>query len=172
MPDTTYSVAELRAQLVASKSARQQFLSNSWRLDAEAPCCEWPFWRDPQGYGRVRLADGVHRTAQWVVCYLRHGPPPEPDWQAAHSCHNSGCVNGGHLRWLPPIENIRESVARGAHAHGERHARAKMTEALVREARALWDGGTVTLRALCAKYGLGVGPMHRLVTRKNWRNVR
>ena len=36
---------------------------------------------------------------------LRCGPPPSPEYHAAHKCHNRVCVNPEHGEWQTPDEN-------------------------------------------------------------------
>ena len=68
-------------------------------------CLEWTTYKDPKGYGRIRVGDRmvqVHRYAWERV----NGPIPDGMW-IDHLCHNRACVNVGHLRLADPTENAR-----------------------------------------------------------------
>lgn len=67
-------------------------------------CVIWPFCRAQNGYPQVGKAKV---TVTRIMCERRHGPPPTPRHQAAHSCNNghNGCVNQWHLDWKTPAEN-------------------------------------------------------------------
>jgi len=99
-----------------------QFLNSLFDHQGEE-CVTWPFSRTPQGYGQTFFCAevmGAHR----VMCILKHGEPPTPDHQAAHSCGKGrdGCVNPKHLRWATPKENIADKFGphgwRLLHANG------------------------------------------------------
>lgn len=74
-------------------------------------CLPWPFGRNENGYGQVSYYGRITK-ANRVMCILAHGQPPEPRYQAAHSCGNGhlGCVNPKHLSWKTPSQNTREFV--------------------------------------------------------------
>jgi predicted XRE-type DNA-binding protein len=73
-------------------------------------CLIWPFAKY-DNYGSARLASGI-KGIHRAICTVKHGPPPTPQHQAAHSCHVKGCVNGRHIHWLTPAENMQENGPR------------------------------------------------------------
>lgn len=68
-------------------------------------CLIWPLSRAQNGYPACGSGNAIrpHR----IMCEHRHGPPPSPAHQAAHSCGKGhlGCVNPWHLNWKTPSEN-------------------------------------------------------------------
>lgn len=94
-------------------------------------CLIWPFTRC-RGYGQFGFK-GKNHYAHRFMCELRHGPPPSPDHEAAHSCGrgHEGCVNPSHLSWKTRSENLRDSALHGTQArntHGTQ-GRVSMGEA-------------------------------------------
>lgn len=160
----TDTPAELRKQL----PTRDTFIRAA-AAAPEGPCIIWPYYKDGKGYGHTRFA-GVRHTAQWVSCFLRHGPPPKGA-QAAHLCHTNSCCNGAHLEWQTPAENMAASVALGRHAHGERNAKAKLTEEEVVQLRRDYATGNYSQRELGAAYGISGPNAHQIIHRRHWRHV-
>lgn len=86
-------------------------------------CIVWPYSK-----GRAMMfRAGRHTTVSRIVCEEEHGPPPTPDYEAAHSCGNGheGCVTKGHLSWKTAIENAADRHLHGTTARGDRHGRTK-----------------------------------------------
>lgn len=133
-------------------------------------CLIWPFHRMDNGYATRRRGVGsklVHRQA----CEERHGPPPDPDLLALHSCGNGhlGCVNPKHLRWGTRKDNGQDAVVLGEIAFGERHYAAKKTAAQVREIRAL--RGVMRNKDVAAKYGIGSSHVSAIWAGRMWRRA-
>lgn len=100
-------------------------------------CLIWPFARYENGYGAIRHQDR-QTIAHRVMCKLAHGNPPEPWFEASHTCENghNGCVNPRHLVWETHYDNHQRRAGRVGPATGERHPRAKLTDEQVRAIRA------------------------------------
>lgn len=75
------------------------------------PCIEWPFGRDRDGYGQVKVKRRTKR-AHRVALEKKLGRPLRPDEKALHLCHNRGCVNPNHLAPGTTAENNRQAAAR------------------------------------------------------------
>lgn len=72
-------------------------------------CLPWPKSKS-RGYGQVATGHSKVEKAHRVMCELVYGPPPTPGLEAAHSCHNRGCVNPDHLSWETRPDNQNQSV--------------------------------------------------------------
>ncbi len=53
---------------------------------------------------------GQKEFAHRLVCWARHGPPPEEgNIDACHKCHNKKCLNPWHLDWKAHPVNVQDS---------------------------------------------------------------
>lgn len=78
-------------------------------------CIIFPFYRAPEGYGRLNLDCGNFVGAHFYACEIRNGARPSPEHEARHSCGNGhkGCVNGNHLKWGTRKQNVRDAIEHG-----------------------------------------------------------
>ena len=129
------------------------------------PCLIWPFGGNGNGYGRIQY-EGTSRYPHRVMCQLTHGPAPSRGYQAAHKCGNRECVNPEHLRWLDQSGNEIDKVAHGRDNRGEKHPLATLTEADVRQIRAL--AGSLTHREIGRRFGVGSTAVCRILNRTRW----
>jgi hypothetical protein len=115
-------------------------------------CLIWPFAKDG-GYGRIWI-DGKVQVVSRVVCEAVHGVAPTPHHDAAHSCGNGalGCVTKGHLSWKTRKENMNDAIGHGTTLHGQRNARAKLTEPEVAEIRRM--KGDFFQREIADRFGV------------------
>ena len=90
-------------------------------------CLIWPFGRMPAGYCPVRV-EGKQSYAHVEMCILAHGPKPEGNYEAAHSCGRRDCVNPKHLRWATPLENSADKFVHGTVLRGTGVTNSKLTE--------------------------------------------
>lgn len=128
-------------------------------------CLFWPYAKDVNGYGQLRV-NGKTSYVTRVVCEMVHGNAPTPKHQAAHSCGmgHKGCCNPSHLRW---------DTVRGNHADKKRHGTYRapplcnvLSEEQVREIRKIGD--RMTHRELAEKYGVGHSAINCIINRKTW----
>lgn len=133
-------------------------------------CIRWPFEIGRYGYGTVKN-NGKRRVASRVMCEEAHGPAPDPDMDAAHSCGNGqqACMNPKHLSWKTRIGNVADAVAHGTWNHGESVPQSKLTEEMVREIRSL--AGTLDQYEIAARFGVNQAQISRIIRRKAWASV-
>lgn len=76
-------------------------------------CLIWPYSRDGHGYGQL-FRGGKNFTVSRLVCIEINGPPPGPDYDAAHTCDNGhlGCVAKRHMVWKTHAENMLDLVGK------------------------------------------------------------
>lgn len=135
-----------------------------WIRDVALPyqgddCLTWPFARNPTGYGATFRAGRtvyIHR----IICEEVNGPPPEPRYQASHSCGSGhlGCVNPKHLRWKTPGEN---------QAEGPAHPRYKLTPRVATAIRHLKEKMKPHEIAEC--FGVTEATVRKVLAFKTWK---
>ena len=101
------------------------------------PCWLWTGYA-PKGYGRVWL-NGRNERAHRAAWIMANGPIPN-DLLVLHRCDTTLCVNVGHLFLGTHIDNVEDCIRKGRRKQGdhkgERHAKAKFTNADILEIRA------------------------------------
>jgi hypothetical protein len=132
------------------------------------------------GYGilsvkhRSRAPLKAHRVS-WEI---HHGPIPG-NMHVLHTCDQRLCVNPDHL-WLGTnADNTADRVSKGRtrtwatdrERLGSSHPRAKLTEAIVLESRALWRSGEETSVSLAKRHGVAQATMHAALTGQTWGHV-
>lgn len=128
-------------------------------------CLIWPFARGRTGYAML-WQDGQMRYVSRLVCEHTHGPAPDLD--AAHSCGcgRDGCVTRRHLSWKTRTENETDKLEHGTHNRGERHGMSKLTDADVRQIRAL--RGYLPQHAIGGMFGISRVAVCEIHTGKKW----
>lgn len=132
-------------------------------------CIIWPF--SPGSNGRpngITLSDGKRHLIPRVVCEIKHGPPPSPDHEAAHSCGkgNAGCINWAHLRWATHKENEQDKVIHGTVIRGEKYPHALITNAQAEEIRTMYKTTNLLQREIGALFGLKQSEVSKIVRNK------
>jgi hypothetical protein len=131
-------------------------------------CLVWPRPHRPDGYSAFNVSGNtvyVHRLS--FIIFV--GNPRNS--LVLHKCDNRSCYSPRHLFLGSQNDNKQDAVAKKRHAHGETHARHKLTEKQVREIRSLHSQGGWTLRRLAQKYCVSNGAIQNLLNGKNWRHI-
>lgn len=110
---------------VKKQGAGKRFLEELLAAPPTDECVEWPFNKDPKGYGRCWW-EGRQHGAHRVVLTLTVGPCPD-GMEACHNCGNPLCVNPTHLRWDTRKNNHADKVLHGTKLTGEQKPQAKLT---------------------------------------------
>lgn len=123
-------------------SAKKKQTSREWlhaHVNYNGPdCLIWPFSRQPTGYGAFSDRSTGERETHYAhryMCELVNGAPPDPIYEAAHSCGrgNDGCVDPRHLSWKTISENARDCRAHGTEKRNRWGWKGKMTRRQVDE---------------------------------------
>lgn len=78
------------------------------------------------------------------------------------------CNRLDNLQWGTPTENAADRIAHGTVPRGEQHGGAKLTAAIVRDARAAVIAGELTAIEAAQRYGMSVVAMRYALTGHTW----
>lgn len=129
-------------------------------------CLTWPYIKE-HGYGVIAKNKRM-KVVSRLLCEEINGPPPSPEYDAAHSCGNGtkGCVTKKHLSWKTKVENCADKLTHGTHNRGERHGNSKLTESQVVEIISL--NGKETKAATARRFGISPQTVSKIHRRERW----
>lgn len=153
--------------LDASRGDVQRFFRDVVLAYEGHDCLFWPFSKYTDGCGKIQHGGRTQRVPR-LVCEHVNGPPPTPKHQAAHSCGNGhlACVTRRHLSWKTGKENQADRLLHGTDAVGEKNAFAKLTDADVRQIRAL--RGALFQREIAEQFGVSQSCVSLIHHGKTW----
>lgn len=151
------------------------------------PCWLWVGSKTIGRYGNFKIKKrpyGAHR----VSFFIHRGRNPEPGMVIMHLCDNMQCVRAdGHLEENTHLNNVRDAVQKGRlqsgdiHfsrrnneivARGERHANARITDAIVIEARQRYmQDRTLSTIKLAKEYNVCEETMRRAIMGIGWKHI-
>lgn len=137
-------------------------------------CWPWIGARFKEGYGafRVTWATGARTLRAHRVAYiLAHGSVPNSE-VVRHTCDNPPCCNPKHLIPGTQLDNTadRKERMRCDHVRGERHPRAKLTQAQVDEIRRRLDAGE-SQEALAEEFDVHPTTISNIGNDKTWTGI-
>ncbi len=174
----------------ACQNSAEPLPERFWKLVQKSEGC-W-LWQghinSKNGYGIISIgpkgnAKGyrVHRVA-WE---LTHGAIPE-NLLVCHHCDVPTCVNPEHLFLGTHKDNMADKTAKGRTpkgdnhparrhperlARGEKHYRAKVTEAVVLNMRQRYASKEATIAELAAESGLSCYGVQDIIKRRSWSHI-
>lgn len=136
----------------------EEILSNT-KLDPATGCRIWLGGKFAGGYGCIWWQGKpceVHR----VVWALIHGDPGALD--VLHTCDNRACCEFAHLFLGTQQDNNKDCDTKGRRYH-------KLTEAQVREIRALLARGCASQGQLSKRYGVSRQTLSNIARNRYWK---
>jgi len=129
-------------------------------------CWVWQKQKDKDGYGTMRLK-GRSSVKAHRFAYSVFVGPLEPGKMVCHKCDTPSCVNPDHLFLGTALENKRDCVDKNRHLRGERHHKAKLSEADVLNIR----NSDISGAELARRYGVTKENIYAIKSGKIWREV-
>lgn len=129
-------------------------------------CLLWPFGHSKGGYPQIWL-NRQKRYVHRLVCEAHNGPPPDPNYETAHSCGNKSCVAKAHLSWKTHVENEADKVAHGTRLVGGAHSMARLSQSDISTIRAL--AGKVKQDELAARFGVTQAHISNIIRGQRWK---
>lgn len=131
-------------------------------------CLAWPYGCD-RGYAQMwNTRTGKTASVSRLVCEEENGPPPTPEYEAAHSCGKGhlACVTKRHLSWKTPFDNSNDRVAHGTLPRGSLIGTSKLTESQVREIKRMQ--GLKSHREIAEEFGVSRAHISRIIKGVSW----
>ena len=124
---------------------------------------------DKDGYRRLVMCTNGHRLSRRIaalVCTAFHGPRP-PNHVVRHldGSRTNDCAT--NLAWGTQAENIADKDRHGTAQRGERHGRAKLTAAAVRDIRSCG----LPARVMAQRYNVAPVTIYAVRSRRLWAHV-
>jgi hypothetical protein len=125
---------------------------------------------DQDGYPRVCLSlngKKVRVSIHRLVCRAFHGPPNILHDEVAHLYGARANARADNLKWVSKVENHAHKRVHGTHQAGEKHPRAKLTEANVAAIR----HASASYGILAERYGVSKHTIGDIKLGKRWGSV-
>lgn len=135
---------------------------------SESGCLIWVGAKDKDGYG-VRGSRIGEKRAHRYAYVSKNGPIPSGQ-VVRHTCDTPACCEPSHLVLGTHAQNIQDKVARNRQARGQDAGRAKLTEEMVREIRALYASGK-TQTQIASVFPVTQSSVSLIVSRKQWAHI-
>lgn len=170
---TIYAIDELGGVwTLREKRPGADYRQGGWVIGTEWRPMKTTYTR--KGYGVVGFKLPGKKTVMHMVSRLVLlafvGPPPEGCDDAAHWDGDPSNNRLPNLRWATHTENEADKLRHGRRICGERHPRAKLTEAVVASIRRQLESGARVID-LARKYQIDPKTVQDIKRRKIWKMV-
>lgn len=135
---------------------------------AKGECIEWTGAVTRDGHGILQLDGRTMHAHRAAMILAGHQIPP--GMVVRHTCDNPRCVRIEHLALGTHADNVRDRVARGRSAAGERNGRAKLTRPQVDEIRKRLRDGRESKTAIAAAYQIDRRAVYQIEHGLTWRS--
>ena len=138
----------------------------------EKDCAIWTGSPDHQGYGKTsRMIDGKQVTIRpHRAVYELYFGSVDPSMGVLHKCDNPLCCNILHLFAGSQLDNIRDKVAKGRQARGEKNNHAKLTSKQVIKIKRLIKKG-LYLVDIATRYKVTTTAISEIKAGRTWKHI-
>jgi hypothetical protein len=167
----------MRGEYTKKRTEADRFWEKVRKTEA---CWLWIGGKVPLGYGYMALRRNLKTVYMRVHRFsweLHFGPIPE-GLEVCHNCpggDNPACVNPAHLFLGAHRDNMKDMARKGRtnsrKISGENNHGAKLTEALVREARQLYAKGDLSFRKIARRFHVSYSAIKAAIKGQNWKHI-
>lgn len=156
--------------MIYTEEQKNRFWSKVQKGDKKE-CWPWMGAKKPKGYGNVRI-NKAYLNAHRVAWEMTHFDIPE-GYIVCHACDNPSCCNPDHLMLGTIAANSADMIAKGRantfknRPRGERHGRAKITQAIADKIRSEYLGGSFQ-KDIGKKYGIAQTSVSMIIRNERW----
>ena len=133
-------------------------------------CVVFTGYRNPQGYGRIRV-EGRGKLTHRVIWEYHRGQVPKGH-DVCHSCDNPSCVNIDHLFLGTRDDNMKDAARKGRVRKGVAHHNAKLTGEDVLSIRERAASGQRSLRGIARDYGVAYATVYDVISGATWSHIK
>ncbi len=153
-----------------SDASMQRFICEASRK-SETGCWEWSLAKGAGGYGVQYFRGKTHKAHRmsWTVF---KGQIPE-GVLVCHQCDNPQCVNPSHLFLGSHADNRADAVAKNRvfRPIGVLAPACILSERVVRNMRATYASGRVTMKQIAERFRCSVPNVYRIISRQTWKHI-
>jgi hypothetical protein len=132
-------------------------------IDDANGCHIWTACRNKAGYGMFGIEGRIY-LAHRLAWEWENGPIPD-SMHVCHACDVPACVNTSHLFLGTQADNMADKVRKGRDLRGERHCRAKLSAAQVRQIRSIIN---MTHKEIALLFGVSRSAITRIRNFTYW----
>ena len=132
-------------------------------------CWEWEGYKNPAGYGQVRLEGKLWLVHRYVLASILK-EDFLPNCIVWHTCDNPACCRPSHLRSGTHTQNMVDATLKHRINAGSKNYGAKLTEEAVKYIREAYLKGT-SQAELGRLFNVNRSCIHKIVTRSHWSHI-
>jgi hypothetical protein len=137
------------------------------KVPTDTGCLEWMLYRNPAGYGQIRVNYKLWLVPRFV--YTKCVADIPEGLIIMHTCDNPSCINPEHLRLGTHAQNQRDKMYKGRGNAGVQNGQAKLTLEQVERIRQLHSIEGRSLASIGREYHVGRSCIFKIVHKLHWR---
>lgn len=132
-------------------------------------CWLWQGAISDNGYGTIYTGSRYRRVHR--VSYETFVGLIPPGKNICHRCDVRHCINPDHLFAGTQVENLADAKRKGRHTHGDSHPMVRLSEADIKQIRAIYSAGKRNQYELASDFGVRQQTISKIVTGARWSHV-
>lgn len=153
--------------------AMTKFINDAISVEHDE-CVIWPFCKDKDGYGRLRM-NGERRAHRAIYKAVKGGIPQA--CELMHVCDTPSCVNPRHLSPGTHKQNMQDMRAKGRAAviqidnRGEAHPKTLLQNEDILAIRADYAKNRTSQGVIAERYRISRQAVSDIVRRVTWKHI-